>query len=126
MERLVLKIPVGKPPFVGVLFESEFAGAMTHTELVNSYNREFYEIKFEPSHKLKLCLKGFTLPPRIYELDYDPVKLLKFLQQTRDCKMFNFGHVIIVNDNYKIIRTAANQTNFVLKVNKLSVDLSEL
>lgn len=118
---LVLKMPKGKPPFIGVLFLSQWDAQRTNKLLPDSYSMDTYQISLEPSHKLFLNLHNGTIHRARYELGYDPVKLLRFLHQTRECRKFNFGHVYLEDGDHKIALTTATMKKFVLKVDKVDV-----
>lgn len=122
--ELVLKMPPGKPPFIGILFESEHKAAQTNASWVNNNHSLIYRLILEPVNgviNLRLIQDELGCNCLYSRLKNDPEQLLKFLYQTREIYSFNFGHVYWFGDNLKLAKSVTNQRNFVLKVEAVKV-----
>lgn len=88
--ELVLKLPDGKPPFIGILM----SGIMPMNGWYNWFDpselKDLYWLEVQPSKYLILNL-GKGVESYRFSLDYDPVELLKFIMRTKDATIFNFG-----------------------------------
>ncbi len=116
--KLVLKVPKGKAPFIGVEY-GEFMAADTNKDLVLDHSEKDYKIVLEHSHRrlqLRLiCEELVTV--RFYErLEFEPNKLRDWLYITRRATKFNFGHIYVKGNTDHIARAYPGRKPFVLKV----------
>lgn len=116
--KLVLKVPKGKLPFIGIEF-GEHVAADTNKDLIQNHSEKEYKIVLEHSHKrlqLRLiCEELVTV--RFYErLEFDPSKLRDWLYITQKATKFNFGHIFVKGNTDYIARTYPGRKPFVLKV----------
>jgi hypothetical protein len=120
--ELVLKKPENKPPFIGLLFESEYEATRINATWVNNYSMDKYEIIFEPKGTkitLRLINKGMGLNHPYENVDYKPELFKTFLKSTKAISIFNFSHIINTLDGHKVVRAVATGRLFVLKVEKI-------
>ncbi len=87
--ELVLKIPKGKPPFIGVLFNFENEAVMKNFEWAEHNDIFELELVLDASQKLHILMIKDSHFSERYEVNYDPVALLKFLHHTKDSKSFS-------------------------------------
>lgn len=121
--ELELKLPDGKPPFIGIIFQNEWDGYM-NKEWADSYHTSLYQLIFEPAGEtLKITFSSrnwnfkYTYQPVKYDLD----KLKKFMQATKGSRVYNFGHIIWKEGNHKVIRTRANARMILFKIDQVKV-----
>ena len=122
--ELVLKQPKNKPPFLGIQFENEYKASTLNQNWPNSYRSSLYSIELEPEVEgmsLVIKLESFGFNYKYENVKYDPVKLSKWLLQTKAEKQYNFGHVIKVLDTHKVVRTTVNSALWVLKVKEINL-----
>lgn len=122
--KLVVKLPKGKPPFIGVLFEDNLIAARMNQDLILNFKNCNYQIAFEfISDKVNLRLVcEDPLIVRFYNnLEYDPVKVKNWFQHTNNSKLFNFSHIVEEYGEIKLARTFTGAKNIILKINKYSV-----
>ena len=116
--ELVLKLPKEKPPFIGVLYEMPQQTWRNHSWTAEEQKQSF-QLLFEPSHDLILWLVKGSAMVR-YSMTYDPLKLLKFLANTKDCTLFTFGCIYFDGVGFKPLKTEQG-TQKILRIDKVSV-----
>ncbi|MGZ3900215.1 MAG: hypothetical protein ACXVNM_07495 [Bacteroidia bacterium] len=126
MEELVLKIPAGKPPFIGVLFSGDdlYRPAKLNAGWVNNYQNSNYKLFLEPvKDKINLRLLEDSIGCNcVYQgLKYNPEQLFKFLALTKNAREIKFGHIVPKQDGYAIVKTITNNRNFVLRIDQLKL-----
>lgn len=117
---LVLKLPPGKPPFIGIRFE-ESVGSELNEDLINSKYAGF-RLELERVHdRLDIRLISEALVTvRFYTfILYDKDKLKSFLYLTKDAKLYNFGHVKRIEDKDEIIKTKKTGKNWYLPIDSI-------
>jgi hypothetical protein len=120
--ELVLKFPELKPPFMGVKYEREFTGSRVNQSWVNSYGRELYQIRLEPEGDvIRVTITTEKVANRYtYVISkFNSKKIEEFIGRIGIGQLINFGHVIQIEDELKIIRTSVSNKNWVLQVNKI-------
>lgn len=121
--ELVLKIPKTKPPFIGVLFNFE-NDAVTKNKGLVEHDADFdFDMILEPSQKLYIKLIRDSHFSERYEVNYDPVELLKFLHHTRESKRFSFGHLLLKEGNLVVPKTRAWNKLLLFKIKTIKVPL---
>lgn len=124
--ELILKLPPNKPPFIGILFRDKYRACTLNKSWVNNYNTHKYKIVLQVKGMvvdLIITEEGMGFRHTYEDLKYDSQKLLKFMRQTKEDKLFNFGHIITVLDNHEVVKTLANQRLYVLKVVKIKFEM---
>jgi hypothetical protein len=122
--ELVLKLPKGKPPFIGIEFPNEFNGQRANTDLVNNYKESKYRLLLEPTEKgLTITLSSHDLAtPRVYKnIGFNAGKLKNWLNYVGGAPHINFGHVYIEHNAHKIVFVFGTRRNFVLKVTNIEI-----
>lgn len=117
--ELMLKMPKGKAPFIGILFEIEREGAKLHADIVEKYQRENFEVVLEHTKRvlnLRLLCKDKVMVYFYNHLRVDAEKLNSWLYLTRDCKAFTFGHIIRELDRERLVLSHPSRKRFVVKV----------
>lgn len=126
MQQVVLKLPVGKPPFVGIVYpNSGVVPSVVNIDLVKDkrYQGAVYKllIEFEGySIRLKLmCLERLVIRDYV-DLTVDLKEFRAWYQVARFSPFINFGHV--TKDNHKdvILKVNARQP-IVFKVDELQL-----
>ena len=120
--ELVLKQPVGKPPFIGILFKDQLVAEKTNKSPIENYFTDIYNIAFEPNNdKVNLTLSS-NIHSYCYEgIKYDAQKLLKFLAVTRNNHLFNFSHIIDKQGQHTVVKSTINRRLWVLKVGTVEI-----
>lgn len=121
--ELVFKVPEGKPPFVGVCFESIYDAMALNEHFVHSGPAELFTLAVHPGTRLKLLLvRNRDFEKATYsDLAFDPEKFRRFRQVTAGCKRLNFGHVVKERSAHKLVKTMHGNKNFVLRVGEFRV-----
>ena len=121
--ELILKQPVGKPPFIGILFENQFEAEKMHASLINTYHTHLYTVTFEPKgDKLDIKLNcSMNFNNKYKGVKYDANKLTKFLEVNRDSPIFNFSHIIDNLGTHIVVKSVTNRRLWVLKVEQVEV-----
>ncbi len=117
--ELVLKLPKGKPPFVGVLFEQEYHGADMNVDLYKTHGNRAYKLVLEPI-KTKINLRLICeeiVTVRFYNgLKYNHERLNDWIYLTKNTSAYTFGHVVFREDKHFSVRVHPGGKPFVLKV----------
>ena len=117
--ELVLKLPKGKPPFVGVLFELEYHGADMNVDLYRTHGNRPYKLILEPNKKqinLRLICEEIVTVRFYNSLKYNNERLNDWVYLTKNAKAFTFGHVVFKEDKHHPVRIHPGGKPFVLKV----------
>jgi hypothetical protein len=128
--ELVLKLPSGKPPFIGILFDfNEELGAYNINKdlLLNPFKATF-AIAFDPYGKetdlRMLCSNPLSI--RFYRnLKYNPTALEGFLRSTRFIKQFNFSHLIRCDGKETVVRASPENKLFVIKIDDVKLRIAD-
>lgn len=107
---------------MGVKYEREFTGSRVNQAWVNSYGKELYQIRLEPeADVIRLTITTEKVANRYSYLisKFDAKQIENFIGRVGKNQIINFGHVVAVEDNLKIIRTSVSNKNWVLQVNKI-------
>jgi hypothetical protein len=130
--ELVLKNPKDKPPFIGILFDdqSTFSDRQQNREFVDEYKRLWmtretvFKVQFEP-YTTHVNIQLFCSNPisiRNYQkVKYNPAKLEEWWRLNRFIRIFNFGHIILNNNNHEVIKTEPKMNLFVLPVTRIDI-----
>jgi hypothetical protein len=121
--KLVLKLPKGKLPFIGVNLGTRYNRfdpdpCRFNADLVNDHGAEIYQIHLElfTDHlNLRLICENLVLIRDYKELKYDTVKLKTWVYMAQNAKQYHFGHVIEKNGKDEIAMTLTKRL-FCLKV----------
>jgi hypothetical protein len=118
--ELITLYPADKPPYLGILFTSEFMAQSTNKDSVEQYLDSEYEIFVEAVKGNSVMLHLYRLPTKqtySYIIKrYDDEKLLFFDMVSKWHQHINFGHVVKENDKLKPVRTLKKEKLYVLKV----------
>ncbi|MCC6371142.1 MAG: hypothetical protein IT236_09070 [Bacteroidia bacterium] len=119
--ELVLKLPKGKPPFIGVLFgvEQQHSGEKMHADMVQKYGRANYRIVLEhtPSAlNMRLICEEHVVVYFYNHLSYDAERLKSWLYITKHNTLFNFGHVGKLTNNHQLLLSMPERKKFFVKV----------
>lgn len=121
--ELVLKIPKGKPPFIGVLFHTKEQACSKNSVFLPDNESFEHELVMDPSQRLSITLFyrfGFS---EKYEVDYNPVTLLKFLHHTKDCASFTFGHLYMASGKMTVAKTNGKEKPLLFKIKSIKVQI---
>lgn len=122
--ELVLKLPKGKLPFIGILFDSSSTAGKTNAEIVEQFSKEEFEVLLEHTQtalNLRLICKARVMVYFYNHLSIAPEKLKSWLYITRDMKLFNFGHIYKELDDHKLAISSPGRKPFVVKVVSLKI-----
>lgn len=119
--ELVLKIPQGKPPFVGILFAVTHEAAALNADLVINHRHKNYKLIFEVvgTHlNLRLICEDLVTVRFYNHIKFSPEKLKSWLYiiYSKKVTVINFGHITTVKDKHELVKTTPQSKNFVLKV----------
>ncbi len=122
--ELVLKQPKDKPPFLGILFTSEYTGSKLNSDFVINHKGEFFKLTIEPvGSKINITIASEydTLKYTYLDVKYDFNKLKEFIIATRQVKLFNFSHLKLQENKHIVLKTLAELQLFVIKINEVTV-----
>lgn len=128
--ELVLLLPKGKPPFIGVLFYFPEQAAVTNADLVIEHKKKEYWIVLETFKKhlnLRLICNDLVSVRFYNHLKYDPDKLKSWLYVVAANKstLVNFSQLVIANEKLTVVKTSPKNVSFVLKIKKCEVQSSK-
>lgn len=125
--KLILKLPEGKPPFVGVLLkesDNRSYPERLNEDLINEHKYAGYCLTFEfTNNLLNLALvsaKG-DIVRHYKDVEFEGAQLASWVYATRNASSFNFGHVRIERGKECIVKTWGKKINFVLAVQSYDV-----
>lgn len=119
--ELITKLPEGKPPYIGIVFERAWEGESLNKIWPETYGKDWYQLSFEVRGDiLELNLKSNATNRCKYPIQkFNLAKLRMFIEQTKNIQQINFGHLSIWNGEFKQIRTSVNRAKWLLGVNKI-------
>lgn len=121
--ELLLKIPKGKPPVIGVVFTRVKEACEMNQDLVNDFPDLPYYIRFKNSSSrginFELASEKLNGCRTYKDIKFDPIKLENFLFMTRDKSLFSFVHLLYDFDQYQVVATFDKYKRFELKVQRL-------
>ncbi len=112
--EMLFKLPEGKPPFIGVVFDT-VEEAMLNKDLLEMKTSKFSIMK-ESYDLHKLSFRLISDNPINIRL-YNNIKMdLKAFKAWRGCshRQLNFGHVVMVSNKPEVVRI--DKKLFVLKI----------
>lgn len=122
--ELILKMPPGKLPFIGILFKDrygEYKASQTNEHWVNNFKQEKYQLLLVPGQKwmnIHLFSKDLHCDCLYENVKYNPETLKRFLHLNKG-NTYNFSHIVPDEKGHKVVRTAAKKELFVLKIEKV-------
>jgi hypothetical protein len=126
--KLVVKLPKGKKPFVGIQFTRSFDAEKSNIDLMTKYWDKVFRIEFifEGQYvNLKLICDD-ELIVRTYALaGFDADKLRSWFYLTKDRKDFNFSQLYIHNGQETVVKEFTSQKWFVLEANGYKIISNE-
>ncbi len=124
--ELILLLPVGKPPFIGVLFYRAEEAATANADLAIQHKRRNYWIVLETYKKhlnLRLICDEIVTVRFYNHLKYDPEQLKSWLYivSANKSAQVNFSQLVVMNEKLSVVKTSPKNVSFVLKVKKCEV-----
>lgn len=119
--ELALKLPKGKPPFIGILFTEESTGGHLHANLVEKYSGNEFHIIMEHTKNalnLRLICNEIVMVYFYNHLRFDPDRLKSWLYLTKNAKEFNFGHIYTQFDKHILIMSRPGRKKFVVRATR--------
>lgn len=107
--KLIVKLPEGKLPFIGVRFNNAWNAAKTNEDLLEYHHTATYHLKFvikQDSLMLSLYCKERSIQRHYMNLEFEPEKLKRWLQITEGLRGFNFGHTFMNKNKEEVARFA--------------------
>ena len=126
--KLVVKLPKGKKPFVGVLFTRPFDAEKSNIDLVLNYRDKVFRLEFvfEGQYvNVKLICEDELIVRTYGNASFDADKLRNWFYLTKECKDFNFSQLYIKDGQEKVAKEFTTQKWFVLKVSGYKVISNE-
>ncbi len=118
--ELSLKMPKGKPPFIGIVFTSVREACSLNEELVNSPVDILYSLTFmhPTNNDVQVRIRSDNMKHFVIykNVKCDPVQLENFIFINRMKQDFNFGHILRDFDRDTIVCTKEQYKPFVLKL----------
>lgn len=118
--ELALKLPKGKPPFIGIVFTSVRDACRLNEHLINQPKDKKYTITFmQPSKdgvEIRLRSdngKDYVVYQRV---KCNPTQLENFMFITNKNQDFNFGHILRDFDQDIVVKTNELGKAFVMKI----------
>lgn len=127
MADLVLKIPKGKIPFIGVLYTGQGHALAHNQDLIDKaqYKGAEYRLELEFNHagkaNLKLICEEHIILRRFNTLNVDAALFNRWWELVQGYPSFNFGQVALEFDKHVIMRTAVSQQPIVFRIHELKV-----
>lgn len=122
--KLIVKLPRGKLPFIGIIVPELDFGQLNQ-DLVLQFKHADYKIVFEfRRNKLSMRLiSEENLIVRFYnDLVFDEDKQRSWFYRTKNARAFNFSHVEIKDDKEMVVRTKEKLQLFILKVSSYEIE----
>jgi hypothetical protein len=125
--RLVLKLPQGKPPFIGIEFSKIWQGEKENRDLIFDFKNEIYTLLIEPIGgylNIRLFSEQKNIVRYYNGVSYNKDAFKRWIELTRNSGLFNFGHTYQENsvDKICIVLKDGIKIYFVLKVNRYMID----
>ena len=122
--HLFLKIPDGKPPFIGVAYESNCDfGSRSHIELLKYKDKQVSLLIKRSSVSVEIIalINGFYHTLGYSNVAYSPGEFDAWIRACRDCKNINFGHVQKFEFGHVICQTYVSPQPFFISLHKLII-----
>jgi hypothetical protein len=126
--KLVVKLPLNKPPFIGIVFHHSSDAEQTHQDLVTVHNNVTYQVVFEFVGQLvniKLISVHKVVSKHYEGVTFNAVELFHWMCHTSNTGSFNFGHLYELNGKEVVAKTSIGLKLFVIRVYEYEVLLSE-
>lgn len=129
MTELVVKIPKGKLPFLGVCYNIKLYNPRENEDLIRDpkYKGAEYILELEVIRNkinLKLICEEHIIIRHYYSISFDGEELKRWRQLTKGKKEFNFGHVTRENEK-DVIMTTPWRKPIVFRVTDLRILIPE-
>ena len=124
MDRLILKLPKGKLPFIGILITGDPGSGKTNQDLVNNHPYAEYRIEIEVFSKhinMRLICEEKLIIRHYAHVKYEPEELTNWQYLTDGKPAFNFAHLGIEKDKEFVLKTWDKKKLFVLKVTSVQI-----
>lgn len=123
--ELFLKLPAGKPPFFGILYQAQAANfAMANNQdLIKVTGRDLH-LRLEIAKDTLNCLLEMNgvNDIRFYSgVKFNRSELSAWVKTARRANVINFGHVIATNDGVKIAKVWQRRELFVLQIQRMII-----
>jgi hypothetical protein len=131
---LVLKVPQGRPPYIGIEFRNKFAAGHINQDLVDLlFNADksrlpAFHLQIEPlsgSCNIRLsCAQPIII--RFYrKVNYEPERLVRWMKAVKESTVFNFGHVLVLSGKHTLAKTNQSNRHVLLPLAGVSLRLTE-
>jgi hypothetical protein len=125
--KLILKLPEGKPPFIGVEFATQHDGAATNHDLILNRGYKHFKLLLEMvggSVNIRLYLEQPVEVRNYSQVKCNNEELKRWHKTALLYKHVNFGHVYSENGVDRICKIPYHHRNipFTLKVDWISLD----
>lgn len=124
--ELILKLPEGKPPFIGVLFDKAEEAELMNQDLVLQHKGRRFRIVLETLKQfvnLRLVCEEMVNVRFYNHLKYRPDELRSWLYiiSANKASYVNFSQLCRQKEKLVVARTAQKNQQFVLKVQRCEV-----
>lgn len=120
--KLVVKMPEGKPPLIGIEFKDFLESNALNDDLVELHKYAVFRVVFEFQPKwlnVKLICQEALIIRHYTHVKYDDLEKLKvWLYLTKKHNQFNFCHFYVENGKEKLVKTYKKKMSFLLSVAK--------
>jgi|LakMenEpi03Aug12_release.lakeMendotaPanAssembly.Ray.scaffolds.fasta_scaffold459827_1 hypothetical protein len=126
--KLVVKLPKGKKPFIGIIFSRSYDAEKSNLDLMTNHWDKVFRIEFifeGQSANVKLICDDELIVRTYAHAGFDADKLRSWFYLTKDCKDFNFSQLYIQDGQEKVAKDFSSQKWFVLKVSGYKIISSE-
>lgn len=118
--ELTLKLPKGKPPFIGIVFTSIREACRLNEHLINEPKDKKYTLTFmQPSKEgVEIRVRSDNGKDMVlyHRVKCNPTQLENFMFLTNRHQDFNFGHVLRDFEQDTIVKTCELGKPFILKL----------
>jgi len=125
--ELVVKLPKGKLPFIGVVFSNVWSAERENKHCIENEWTDTFKLRLIPKERsIDVHFIHHGQSTYVYkDLIYSPEKLVKFIYASRGASLFNFSHLICENNKHLVVKSATNRRLWVLKMDEIIVEAPE-
>jgi hypothetical protein len=123
-KHLFLKIPDGKPPFIGIGYEADCNhGSIDNMDILRYKDKQAsLLIRKQPSSlDILVIMKGFYHTYGYSNVSFSHAEFNAWLRACKDATNINFGHVQKFNFGHVLCQTHGDRKPFFIPVSKIMV-----
>lgn len=125
--KLVVKLPEGKPPFIGIEFESPWIGEKEGREVFSNSNQRAFDLVIQPlssTMSIRLVCEDPVIVKFYSGVEFDVERFKLWIHVSKNQNKINFGHTYSKYSEDKIcyIVKDGKKVPMVLKVRRILLE----